>query len=68
MPASRRLADQQLAGAIMWIPAGAVYLVAALTLLVAWVGSTEREAAMPTRGRVGALGRDETASHKEAAP
>jgi putative membrane protein len=62
------LTDQQLAGVIMWIPAGAVYLVAALTLLVAWVGSTEREAAMPTRGRVGAPGRDGTASHKEAAP
>jgi putative membrane protein len=37
------LADQQLAGVIMWIPAGAVYLVAALALLVAWVRATERE-------------------------
>jgi putative membrane protein len=35
------LADQQLAGVIMWIPAGAVYLVAALALLVAWVRATE---------------------------
>jgi putative membrane protein len=35
------LADQQLAGAIMWIPAGAVYLVAALALLVAWVRAAE---------------------------
>jgi len=37
------LADQQLAGVIMWIPAGVIYLVAALTLLASWVRSTERE-------------------------
>jgi putative membrane protein len=37
------LADQQLAGVIMWIPAGLVYLVAALTLMVAWIHATERE-------------------------
>jgi putative membrane protein len=37
------LADQQLAGVIMWIPAGAVYLVAALALLVAWVRASERD-------------------------
>jgi putative membrane protein len=35
------LADQQLAGVIMWIPAGAVYLLTALALLVAWVRATE---------------------------
>ena len=37
------LTDQQLAGVIMWIPAGGIYLVAALALLVAWVRATERE-------------------------
>jgi cytochrome c oxidase assembly factor CtaG len=37
------LADQQLAGVIMWIPAGLVYLGAALTLLVRWIQETERE-------------------------
>jgi putative membrane protein len=37
------LADQQLAGVIMWIPAGAVYLAAGLSLMVAWVQATERE-------------------------
>jgi putative membrane protein len=35
------LTDQQLAGVIMWIPAGAVYLVTALTLLVTWIRATE---------------------------
>jgi len=37
------LADQQLAGVIMWIPAGLVYLAAALTLMVAWIRATEHE-------------------------
>ncbi|MDQ3944877.1 MAG: cytochrome c oxidase assembly protein [Actinomycetota bacterium] len=37
------LADQQLAGVIMWIPAGLVYLGAALALMVAWLQATERE-------------------------
>ena len=37
------LADQQLAGVIMWIPAGLVYLGAALALLVLWIRATERE-------------------------
>lgn len=36
------LADQQLAGVIMWIPAGLIYLGAALALLVGWIQSTER--------------------------
>ncbi len=35
------LSDQQLAGVIMWVPAGLVYLVAALALLVAWVRSSD---------------------------
>lgn len=35
------LADQQLAGVIMWIPAGLVYLAAGLALMVAWLRSTE---------------------------
>ena len=30
------LTDQQLAGVIMWIPAGGIYLAAALVLLVTW--------------------------------
>jgi putative membrane protein len=37
------LADQQLAGVIMWIPAGLVYLGAALGLLVLWIRATEPE-------------------------
>ena len=35
------LADQQLAGVIMWIPAGLIYLGAALALLIGWIHSTE---------------------------
>ena len=40
------LADQQVAGAIMWIPAGGIYLTAALVLLVTWIRATEREDVM----------------------
>jgi len=37
------LADQQLAGVIMWIPAGLVYVIAALALLAVWIRSTEHQ-------------------------
>jgi putative membrane protein len=36
-----QLADQQLAGVIMWVPAGLLYLGIALALLVGWVRGTE---------------------------
>ncbi len=42
------LADQQLAGVIMWIPAGFVYLAAALALLTAWTSDPDT-----AEGRVG---------------
>lgn len=35
-----QLADQHLAGAIMWVPAGFIYLGAALTVLAGWLRST----------------------------
>ncbi|MPY94921.1 MAG: hypothetical protein GEV08_18235 [Acidimicrobiia bacterium] len=41
------LTDQQLAGAIMWAPAGLLYAGTALALLVAWVRATEDDAAVP---------------------
>jgi putative membrane protein len=40
------LTDQQLAGVIMWIPAGRIYLVTALALMVQWVHATKREDVM----------------------
>ena len=39
------LADQQLAGAIMWVPAGMVYVAAGLALMVAWLRTANRQAA-----------------------
>lgn len=44
------LADQQLAGVIMWIPAGLIYLATALTLLVSWVSDAEPEDTTPAVG------------------
>jgi putative membrane protein len=40
------LTDQQVAGVIMWIPAGGIYLAAALVLLIGWIRATEREDVM----------------------
>jgi len=39
------LEDQQLAGLIMWVPAGAVYLIAALALVAAWMRESGRRGA-----------------------
>ena len=43
------LGDQQLAGLIMWIPAGAVYMVAAAALFVRWIRADERVVQTSTR-------------------
>ena len=36
------LQDQHLGGLIMWIPAGIVYIIAALAMFAAWLGESER--------------------------
>jgi putative membrane protein len=36
------LADQQLAGLLMWIPAGVIFIVLGLALFAAWLGEAER--------------------------
>ncbi len=43
------LADQQLAGVLMWVPAGLVYTAAAVALFVAWLRRTEAEMARRER-------------------
>ena len=49
------LEDQQLAGLVMWIPAGLGYLVAALILIAAWMRESERRTARwEERGAVAA--------------
>jgi putative membrane protein len=47
------LADQQLAGVIMWIPAGLVYLGAALALLATWIRAAERHSPSLGVGQAG---------------
>jgi len=46
------LADQQLAGLLMWVPAGVVLLAGALALFAAWLGASGRRAEHGTAGRV----------------
>jgi putative membrane protein len=36
------LEDQQLAGLIMWVPMGSIYLVSSVCLMAAWLGALER--------------------------
>lgn len=50
------LADQQLAGLIMWVPSSAVYLAATATLFLAWLRT--EEAAMQRRERLALVVRD----------
>lgn len=38
------LTDQQLAGVLMWVPAGAIYAASALALIVVWLRDTEAAA------------------------
>lgn len=38
--------DQQLAGVLMWVPFGVVFLCVALAMLAAWLGEAERRAAL----------------------
>ncbi|HSK94991.1 MAG TPA: cytochrome c oxidase assembly protein, partial [Euzebyales bacterium] len=40
-----QLADQQLAGVIMWVPAGMIYVAAGLTVMITWLRAVERQAA-----------------------
>jgi putative membrane protein len=42
------LEDQQLAGLIMWVPAGLVYLIAALAIASSWLREPEAARAQPT--------------------
>jgi putative membrane protein len=47
--AARRLdavADQQLAGLVMWVPSGVIFIVVGLALFAAWLGESERRAAL----------------------
>jgi putative membrane protein len=45
------LGDQQLAGIVMWIPFGAVFLFTGLALFAAWLGEAERRVAFTTAER-----------------
>jgi cytochrome c oxidase assembly factor CtaG len=45
------LEDQQLAGLLMWVPSGVIWIVLGLALLAAWLGESER------RARIGSVPR-----------
>jgi cytochrome c oxidase assembly factor CtaG len=39
------LEDQQLAGLLMWVPAGVIFIFLGLALFAAWLGESERRVA-----------------------
>jgi putative membrane protein len=45
------LEDQQLAGLIMWVPGGMIYLIAALSTIAAWMAAAQRNARLRDRAR-----------------
>jgi putative membrane protein len=49
------LADQQLAGVLMWVPAGCVYLIVMLWWLASWLGESRRRAAAAALGLILAI-------------
>jgi putative membrane protein len=40
------LEDQKLAGLLMWVPAGVIFLILGLALFAAWMGVLERRVAL----------------------
>jgi putative membrane protein len=46
------IGDQQLAGVLMWIPFGVVFICIALALFAAWLGEAERRVAFTSAGRI----------------
>jgi cytochrome c oxidase assembly factor CtaG len=38
------LVDQQLAGLLMWVPSGVIFIVFGLAMMAAWLGESERRA------------------------
>jgi putative membrane protein len=44
------VADQQLAGLVMWVPSGLIFIVGGLALFAAWLGESERRVALGSTG------------------
>jgi putative membrane protein len=58
------LEDQQLAGLLMWVPSGLVFIVLGLALFAAWLGESDKRVALgsvgaPAYSRLRALGGDD---------
>jgi putative membrane protein len=54
------LPDQELAGLIMWVPSGAIFIVVGLALMAAYLGESER------RARLGRTASEPSAAHEPA--
>lgn len=47
------LEDQQLAGLLMWVPSGVIWIILGLALLAAWLGESERRARLGSVSHAG---------------
>ena len=47
------LADQQLAGLVMWVPSGVIFIVIGLALVAAWMGESERRVRLGSTAHLG---------------
>jgi cytochrome c oxidase assembly factor CtaG len=52
------LEDQQLAGLLMWVPSGVVFIVLGLALFAAWLGESDRRAALGSVAAAHAAGKE----------
>ena len=62
------LADQQLAGLVMWVPSGVIFIVIGLALVAAWMGESERRVLLGSTGTATAGGARRGASRGGSAP
>jgi len=62
----RPLEDQQLAGLIMWVPSGALFVALGLGLFAAWLGEAERRARLGETERIRRIWLDEAAEGGES--
>ena len=62
------LADQQLAGLVMWVPSGVIFIVIGLALVAAWMGESERRVLLGSTGTATAGSARRSASRGGSAP
>ena len=61
------VADQQLAGLVMWVPSGVIFIIVGLALVAAWMGESERRVLLGSTGTHRSPGARGATSHTDSA-